>query len=185
MPNLTTSLQRRPRIQVIWVVFTALLVSASAEAKPRTLGWLEWAYMEPGHLRLKAKLDTGARTSSIDAVDVEPFERDQKHWVRFRIPLSKRLEDTNLSKDIFLERPVVRETLIKDHLNESMTRYVVNIDVCLGGITFTTPVTLADRHRFNYPLLLGRIALQGRAVVDAAQKFTDERSCHKTAADHN
>jgi hypothetical protein len=67
--------------------------------------------------------------------------------------------------------------LIKEHEGRPHERLVVNIDLCLGGMTFTTPVTLADRSRFNYPLLVGRIALQGRAAVDPARKYVNRRDC--------
>jgi hypothetical protein len=148
-----------------------------AEARPRTFGWLEWAWLEPGHTRIKAKLDTGAKTSSIHAEDVELFERDGEEWVRFKVPLGTRKHAPKSARDIHLERPLVRQVLIKEHEGPAARRHVVNVDLCLGGITFTTPVTLADRSRFLYPLLLGRVALQGRAVIDPAQKYLATRRC--------
>ncbi|NNM00306.1 MAG: hypothetical protein HKO62_06120 [Gammaproteobacteria bacterium] len=158
------------------------LTGAVALAKPRTLGWLEWAWLEPAHVRLKTKLDTGARTSSIHAVDVQAFERDGETWVRFRVPLSKRPEDTDHDGDLVLERPVVREVRIKDHEAVSMRRYVVSLDFCTDGMAFTTQVTLANRGGFNYPLLLGRLAMQERIAVDPGRKFTARRSCQAGAA---
>ena len=159
------------------VVLLAVFISLSAEAGARTLGWVEWALLLPDRISIKAKLDTGARTSSLHAVDIEAITVDGEHRVRFRVPLASRADDTDSDRDLLFERPVVRETLIKDHVAAPAPRYVVNLDLCIGGLTFTTPVTLTDRSRFNYPLLLGRSALQGRVLVDAARTFTARRSC--------
>ena len=153
------------------------MLQTTADAGVRRLGWIEWAWLLPGHIRIKAKLDTGAKTSSVDAVDIEGFERDDEPWVRFRIPLGERRDDSDHGKDVILERPVERRTRVKDHERGSDERYVVNLELCIGGKTFVTPVTLADRSHFNYPLLLGRLALRKRAVVDPARTFTASDSC--------
>ena len=168
---------RRPRSIAIMLAICAMAMSAASASATRTFGWLEWAYIEPNHVKIKAKLDTGAKTSSIHAEDIERFERNGDKWVRFRIPISERQDDSTHRHDVFMERPIVRDVLIKEHHGEGAERLVVNIDVCLGGMTFTTPMTLADRSRFNYPLLVGRIALQGRAVVDAGRKYVNRRRC--------
>jgi len=97
--------------------------------------------------------------------------------VRFQIPLENRSKETGRVEYLSVERVVERETRIKDHYDESRQRYVVNLGMCIGGIRFTTPVTLADRARFNYPLLLGRLALRGRILVDAERIFTASQSC--------
>ncbi len=165
------------------IIIACLAGAAPAAAGPRTLGWLEWAWLEPGHVRIKAKLDTGARTSSIDAADIEPFERDGEPWVRFRVPLASRPDDSDHGEDLVYERRVLREVRVKDHLHASHVRYVVRLRLCVGGLAFFTPVTLADRSRFNYPLLLGRLALQGRYTVDAARKFTADHSCRASSPD--
>jgi len=146
--------------------------SAAAGETPMTLGWIEWSWLEPGAIKIKTKLDTGAKTSSIDALDIEEFERDGKRWVRFRIPLARRTDDSDHGEDLVLERRVRRETMIKDHDSKSSKRYVVKLSMCIGGSRFSTEVNLADRSRFNYPLLLGRSALKHRALVDASRVFT-------------
>lgn len=175
----------RPRWYAIGVgVFlVGAFFSAAATAGNDTLGWLEWAWLQPGNVKIKTKLDTGAKTSSIHAVDIDEFERDGARWVRFRIPLKRRPDDSNHKKDLVLERKVERDTYVKSHRAKSGKRYVVNMSVCVGGDTFTTEVTLADRSRFNYPFLLGRMALAGRAVVDSARTFTTGHKCRKPVVD--
>ncbi|MGE0485263.1 MAG: ATP-dependent zinc protease [Gammaproteobacteria bacterium] len=172
---------RRRALLRMLAALAMLTLACDAWAKPRVLGWLEWAWLEPDHIRLKAKLDTGARTSSIDADEIELFERDGEQWVRFRVPLSERPDDSTYDKDVHYELPLAGRKKIKDHVLEPARRYVVEMELCIGGRMFTTPMTLADRSRFNYPLLLGRAALQGRMMVDPAQKYTADRSCPKPA----
>lgn len=154
-----------------------LSMSASVAAEPPTLGWLEWTRLLPQNVRVKAKLDTGARTSAIDATDIVTFEVDGELHVRFRVPVRERPEDFDHADDLVIERPVVREVVIKEHRSRNTRRYVVELEICLGGEHFSTQVSLSDRSRFNYPLLLGRRALSGRALVDSAQTFINDAPC--------
>ena len=168
---------------LIGFVVATVLVSQPAFAKPKRFGWIEWAWLQPDNIKVKTKLDTGAKTSSIHAVGIEPFERDGQPWVRFRIPLSQRPDDSDHGADVDVERLVVRETRIKEHERDSITRYVVEMALCIGGMTYTTPMTLADRGGFNYPLLLGRSALKGRMMIDPARTFTSSDSCESAVQD--
>lgn len=165
---------RAPR----WFAPLLLLVGLCAahaeegeQALPPAYGWLEWAALEPGHVLMRAKLDTGARTSSLSAVDIERFTRDGFDWVRFVVPISADDGITGAPQRIRMELPLQREALIKRHGASASRRPVVHVELCLGGHKFTTPVTLTDRSRFNYPLLLGRSALRGRAVIDVDQTY--------------
>ena len=177
----TTARARRWRLAIAWC---GLVLCAHAVADVRVFGWLEWAYLEPDHIRIKAKLDTGARTSSLSAVEIEDFQRDGRTWVRFQVPISASNGDGARTQVIRMERPLVRDVLIKAHRGAAATRPVINLDLCLGGMIFTTPVTLTDRSRFNYPLLLGRLALAGRAAVDVAQKYANDGLCQASATAH-
>ncbi|MGR8919485.1 MAG: ATP-dependent zinc protease family protein [Gammaproteobacteria bacterium] len=159
-----------------------LACATPATAVVPVLGWLEWAHLGADGPRLKAKLDTGARTSSIDAAAIETFDRDGEQWVRFRIPFAARPEDSDHVGDLVLERRLEGSIRVKDHQRPSETRYVVSLDLCLGSRHFATPVTLTDRSRFNYPLLLGRRALKERFLVDPAATFTTGKSCQPPPA---
>ncbi|MEQ8660339.1 MAG: ATP-dependent zinc protease, partial [Gammaproteobacteria bacterium] len=112
------------------------------------------------------------------------FEREGAKWVRFRVPLSDRPEDTNLARDLVLERAVVREILVKEHHMEPVPRFVVEVDLCLGGQTRPTQVSLADRSDFNYPLLLGRLGMRGHIMVDPDAKYIAAR-CPRRKTDHD
>ena len=166
-------------INKLLIVLTVCVVTPAAFADQDILGWLETAYLKPGGIPVKAKLDTGARTSSIYAINIVPFEVDGEIWVRFTLP--KSIDKTKkLNSDIELEKPVIRETKIKEHYSDSVSRYVVKIDLCLNGQNFSTPATLADRSNFHYPLLLGRRTMENKILVDPGKTNLANKSClHK------
>ena len=171
-----------PTARAAILLALCVLLPHTAAAEPQIFGWLEWAYLGPTHTRIKAKLDTGAKTSSIHAADIKLFDRDGEQWVRFRVPFNMNASAAGTKRDVFFERPLLRRAKIKEHDRAAAQRYVVNVDLCLGGLTFTTPVTLADRSRFNYPLLLGRLALESRGAVDPAQKYISGDACSEKSS---
>jgi hypothetical protein len=130
-------------------------------------GWLEYVVLEPWHIKLRAKLDTGAKTSSLHAVDIERFKRDGAHWVRFRTADKKSDAITQA-----IELPLKREVKIKSHHKRAATRPVVELSFCLNGHVYLSEFSLIDRGRFNYPILLGRRVLKQGILVDASTTFT-------------
>jgi len=147
---------------------------SAASGDPRVLGWLEGAYLQPWGVRVRAKLDTGALTSSMHAENIELFEKDNVQWVRFHFPFGKR---EGYENGFEIERPLVREANIKEHVGTSVPRYVIEIDICVSGETRPVEVSLVDRSNFNYPMILGRNALAGRIHVDAGRSFIGDRTC--------
>lgn len=169
---------RRPRaLAAAVLLLCGTAPTANAGGGKQVLGWVEWGYLEPQHAAVRIKLDTGARTSSVHAEDIEEFERDGQAWVRFRVPLGSRQRASRHDHDLDYELPVARTVLIKQHGRDSLRRYVVEMDLCMAGEEFTAEMTLADRSRFNYPVLLGRTALAGRALVDADRQYLAPRPC--------
>jgi hypothetical protein len=132
-----------------------------------TAGWVENVIFEAGQTRLRAKLDTGAKTSSIHAENVKRFERDGQTWVRFTLPKSFKKNDKERQ---VVERPLVRTVLIKRHKMESAKRSVVELSFCMYGHYYTTEFTLANRSNYNYPVLLGRQFLSNNVLVDSSDK---------------
>lgn len=129
------------------------------------MGWLESVYLRPWNLRLTAKLDTGATTSSLHTDRIERFTKEGEDWVRFTLTGK---ED---KKPLIVERPVVRTAYIKERNARSSKRDVVKLVLCKNGREYETEFTLVDRSNFNYPLLLGRSFLQDVALVDASATF--------------
>ena len=142
-----------------------------------TAGWLEGVFLLPSNLQMRAKLDTGAKTSSLHAVDIEPFKRDGKKWIKFRTG-----DYGKKAKFVTMEVPLARYVRIKDHKRKSARRPVVDITFCFDEQLFTTEFSLVDRSRFNYPVLLGRKMLQQGIIVDPSLTHTfrpDKKACGK------
>lgn len=143
------------------------------EAKAKVIaGWLETITLPATGWVIKAKLDTGAKTSSIHATNIEEFKRDGKRWVRFDVH-----DSTKKESPVTLERRQIRRVRIKDHDDPATRRSVVELEICLDGRLHKAQFTLADRGNFHYPVLLGRRFLDGVAVVDPAEKYLTSPSC--------
>lgn len=151
---------------------------------PETLGFVEWVVMNDTGLQLKARLDTGAKTSSLHAVNVEEFEKDNEEWVKFQIPLSDHKSHDNGDETeheeiiLELERPVERTVLIKRKGAPSQRRYVVMMDFCIAGTHHETQFSLTDRGNFTYPVLLGRRFMRDdNILIDSADSFLATQEC--------
>lgn len=173
----------------------ALIVPATALAEkaensdvpvPETLGFVEWVVMNDTGLRLKARLDTGAKTSSLHAVNVEEFKQDDQKWVKFQIPLADHkdhptTDDGTIEHEeviLELERPVERTVLIKRKGAPSQRRYVVIMDFCIAGTSHQTQFSLTDRGNFSYPVLLGRRFMRDdNILIGSADSFIASKEC--------
>ena len=131
------------------------------------VGGVERVQVEPQGVVLEARIDTGARTSSIDAQDIVPFERDGKPWVKFRLPLRDEKKSS-----VEITTPVTGRASIKRHGEAPLRRLVVSLRVVLGPIDRVSDFTLADRAGYDFPVLIGRSYLQGLALVDVDREKT-------------
>ena len=141
----------------------------------QTLGWVESFRLMPGRALLKAKLDSGAKSSALHAENIEYFEQDNRQMVRFTV-----LEDHRdpESERFIYERPLVREVSIKLRRTEQRdARPAVRLEFCMAGKRRETLFTLTDRGNFNYPVLLGRDFLKHGIVVDSSATFTQRTRC--------
>lgn len=129
------------------------------------VGWLEFARIEEGSIRMKAKLDTGADNSSIHAKNIEKFSKEEVPWVRFTIVNEE-------GKEVVMEKEVVRTVRIRRHGGESLQRYVVSLEIVLGKVSKVVEVNLADREEFDIPLLIGRSFLAPEILVDSSMSYT-------------
>ncbi len=155
----------------------SILFHPYVNAEPEILGWLESAFIKPWGIKVRAKLDTGALTSSIHATQIEEYYVDEELWVRFTLTQPMNEKYNQPEKKITVEKPVLKETKIKEHIGDSVLRYVVEMAFCLNGKNYITPVTLTDRTNFHYPLLLGRRTLKDNLLIDPGRTFTANKAC--------
>lgn len=139
---------------------------------PLLLGWREWlALPELGLTLIKAKVDTGARTSTLHAFYVDPFRRGGAHWVRFGVhPLRGRMDVV-----VHAEAPVADRRRVSDSGGHREDRFVILTRLDLGGRTWPIELTLTNRETMLFRMLLGRTAIAGRALVDPDRSFLTGR----------
>ncbi|BFM12749.1 hypothetical protein R50072_29020 [Simiduia litorea] len=129
------------------------------------IGVAENVTLDPPGVKVKARIDTGAETSSLHASNIIPFERDGERWVRFEF------SPNDDAETVTIERPLSRKVKIKRHDADSTRRRVVEMRVRLGDIDEEIEVTLTDRSEFSFPMLIGRNFLTDNAVVDVSKSF--------------
>ncbi|MEQ8185146.1 MULTISPECIES: ATP-dependent zinc protease family protein [Marinobacter] len=165
--------------------------SSNENAVPERLGFVEWLVLEGTGLRMKARLDTGAKTSSLHAVNVEPFMKGDEEWVSFQLPLADHQDEDDADgknlEEVILEfsLPVERTVKIKRKGAPSQRRFVVVMDFCIAGTSHKTEFSLTDRGKFSYPTLLGRRFMRDdNILIDSADAFIAKQDCeYKNLAD--
>lgn len=130
------------------------------------IGEAEYVYIGEEAIRLAARIDTGATTSSLGAKAIKLYESDGKKWVRFQVV------EPRSGKQTTFRRPLKRTAEIKRHGAEKQKRYVVKLPIKLGPIDREIEFTLTDRSDFEFPVLIGRNFLKGVAVVDVDRKYS-------------
>ena len=145
-------------------------------AAPFILGWEEWvALPELGLLAIKAKVDTGARTSALHAVFVEPFGSSRSPKVRFGVhPIPRRAD-----VEIVCTAPVVDRRDVRSSNGEREQRYVISTPLRIGDREWPIEVTLTNRDTMVYRMLLGRQAIAGGVLVDPGSSFRQPRLRYK------
>ena len=166
---------------IVFTLFSSSLSYASSKTPGKVIaGWVEKITLTPPRklskpIIVKAKLDTGAETSSIYAKDIKTYKRSGKRWVDFTLVLK---DSNNKTHHIKMSKPRKRRVKIKNHNGEHDSRTIVELDICFDGRMHSTSFSLADRSEFIYPILLGRKFLEGVALVDPQSSFLTQASCN-------
>lgn len=148
----------------------ALAQATTAQTTPITVGYIETVLIDPGNRRVTAKIDTGAKSSSIDTLNILPFVKGGTEWVRFTVAG----DDAQRWR---FERPVIRIVRIKRAGAPTTRRYVVEMGVCLGPVYKKTEVNLVNRRHMNYRMLIGRTFMAGNFLVDPKSTFLTRPDC--------
>ncbi|HEY7083509.1 MAG TPA: RimK/LysX family protein [Hyphomicrobiaceae bacterium] len=141
-------------------------------APPFILGWQEWVALPLlGLPAIKAKVDTGARTSALHAHFVEPYAVRRNRRVRFGVhPIPRRADI-----EIVCTAPVVDERMITSSNGDREKRYVITTPIRIGDREWEIEVTLTNRDAMSYRMLIGRQAISGGVLVDPATSFRQLR----------
>ena len=141
----------------------------NAENNPLVVGWREWVSLpQLGLPAVKAKVDTGARTSAIHAYDIERVKRDGKDWILFNVQPIQR--DRTIIRRC--EAPLVDIRRVTDSGGHSGDRFFISTELTLGSITRTIEITLSQRNDMLFRMLLGRTSLVPGIQVDPSRSFS-------------
>jgi hypothetical protein len=136
--------------------------------KHQMIGWREWVSLpELGIQQIKAKTDTGARTSALHAFSLKPFTEGGKQKIQFDIhPLQH-----NIQEIITCTADVVDKRSVTDSGGHEENRYVILTPLTIAGQTNLVEITLTERENMLFRMLLGRSAIQRRFIVNPARSF--------------
>lgn len=128
------------------------------------MGWRELVSLpQLGLAGIPAKIDTGARTSSLHAEVLDEFARSGRRFVRFAVAWNgTRQECEAISVDL---------RGIRSSNGDMQQRFVIKTPLTIGNLTFRTEISLADRSQMQFPMLIGRTALRRRMVVDSGHSW--------------
>lgn len=138
------------------------------------VGWIEKGRILPEHTAVKIKVDSGALTSSMHAVNIENFKRKGKQWVRYDVPVKD--ADTGELIDLKFERPVYRRILVRGAGGEDR-RPVVKMSICMGDRVYEEQFSLRDRGDMTYPVLIGRRTIEHIGLIDVSRTFMLPLEC--------
>lgn len=132
------------------------------------IGWREWAALPQfGVDRIKAKIDTGARSSSLHAFALKRFRRGDASWVRFQIHPAQRKKTPSFDVEV----EVMEYRLIRSSNGKAARRPVIVTEIEMMGRRWPIELTLASRDEMGFRMLLGREAIRNRFLVDTGSSF--------------
>lgn len=142
--------------------------STSKRAQRDAIGWREWIVLpELGGVRVKAKIDTGARTSAIHAWNIVPVERNGQQMVVFDLHPEQR----NAQKSVHCEARVIDKREIRNSGGQAEVRFVIETIAEMGEHRWKIELSLTRRDEMGFRMLLGRHGVRGRFLIDPGRSF--------------
>ncbi|MCY3782296.1 MAG: ATP-dependent zinc protease [Chloroflexi bacterium] len=136
---------------------------ASGVKNRRVLGWREWASLPGlGIAAIKAKLDTGAKTSALHAWDLSLRMVEGRQWIRFRVHPMQRDKVTS----VVCEAPVSDQRWVMNSSGTRERRYIITTNLQIGSSRWPIELSLANRDAMGFPMIIGREAMRDRLIVD-------------------
>jgi len=137
------------------------------QSKLQTVGWREWvALPELGILAIKAKVDTGARTTALHAYDFEEVVDNGTRCLRFKTHPLQRGGDV-----VVCQAEVVDKRVVSDSGGHRERRWVILSELRMGELSWPVEITLTSRKDMRFRMLIGRTALNHRALVDPSRSY--------------
>ncbi|MSP27741.1 MAG: ATP-dependent zinc protease [Methylococcales bacterium] len=132
------------------------------------LGWREWVALPALNLEhIKAKIDTGARSSALHAFALEPYRKGGQRWVMFAIHPEQKHTDSVIE----CHAPIKDRRLVSDSGGHKQRRYVIESELLLGQTLISAEITLTNRDNMQFRMLLGRTAMNGRFMIDPSASY--------------
>ena len=140
---------------------------SDTKAPLQKVGWRELVSLpELTSARIPAKIDTGARTSSLHATEIERFDRDGHRMLRFQLDIGD-----GRSEPVTVEVPHADRRTVTSSNGEAQERYIIKTWTVIGDTRFPAEFSLADRSDMKFPILIGRTALRRRFLVDSGRSY--------------
>ncbi len=128
------------------------------------LGWREWVFLPSyNDFKLKAKIDTGARTSAIHATNIQIYHKNGAEMVKFQIYQSK--------SHLNIDTELISYKKIKSSFGHTETRPTVYMKIQIGAEIWFTEITLAQRAKLTYPMLIGRNSLNKKHIIHSHKSY--------------
>jgi ribosomal protein S6--L-glutamate ligase len=151
------------------------------KTEKKIAGWREWVSLPSLEIsHIKAKMDTGARTSSLHAFDLQPFKKNGDPWVKFKVYPFQR------NKKIVRQcvAQVIDHRWVKSSNGHREKRYVINTDIKIGDEQWSIELTLTNRDEMGFRMLLGRTAMKKKVIVDASRSYCIGKRVKKKKKKH-
>lgn len=138
------------------------------KAEPAVIGWREWVGLpDLGIKMIKVKVDSGARSSSLHAIDLKTFDRGGVQWVHFKVyPIQRSREEA-----VYVEAAVLEFRSVRSSSGIAKMRPVIITNIELLDESWPVELTLASRDEMGFRMLLGREAFRGRFLVDGGKSY--------------